>query len=78
MGLMGRRAGLWNVRREGGKRVGSTWEDMQRLRANPNCGRLRTLVRSSERFRVAVVVNVEVKRIDSEEDLERFYRARLR
>ena len=58
------------MKKEGGKRVGTTWEDVQRARANPSCQRLRTFVRTSERLKVVVFVNVEIKPIHSEEDSE--------
>ena len=56
----------------GGKRIGSTWNDVDRMKKNPNCKRLRTFVRSSERFGVVVIVNVEVRPINTEEDFKRY------
>jgi len=60
---------------EGGKRIGSTWEDVQKMRPHPFVERLRTLVRSSERFGVAVIINVDVARIDTDEEFERYCKA---
>jgi len=76
--LYGVHARRVNSKEERGKRIGITCEDVRRVRANPNCERVRTRIRSSERFGVVVLVNVDVKPIDSEEDMTRFYTKRLR
>ena len=66
-----------NVKRktEGGLRLGDIWEGVHRARENVTLERLRTFVRSSERFGVVVIVNVDIKPINTDEDFDRHMKA---
>ena len=55
------------VRPNGQKMLGKTWESVKIRKNNPCCSRLRTFIRSSEWFGVVVMTNVDICTSDTEE-----------
>jgi hypothetical protein len=58
------------VRPKSVKTLGKTWESVKIRRDNPCCTRLRTFLRSSERFGVVVMTNVDIWSNTTEEQLQ--------